>query len=195
MITNRPVVRPARLGLRLKPPAHVPADSWGQGHWPGYRATGRVIRPLAAPLGEQRGMLHAGTQPVRRCGPGSSGHRAREHCANAVLGPPPGVHQNADWPRPARCPRGRRSRAPLAIRLTEPAQLTAHKRAGLHCLPAPRVYGADGDPPTATTARPAPTEHPWGRQWRCVPTIRCSADGPSDAHGHRLVSTARRRPE
>jgi hypothetical protein len=160
MIAVRPVVRPARLGLRLKPPAHVPADSWGQGHWPGYRATGRVIRPLAAPLGEQQGMLHAGTRPVRRCGPGSSGHRAREHCANAVLGPPPGVHPNADWPRPARCPRGRRSRAPLAIRLTEPAQLTAHKRAGLHCLPAPRVYGADGDPPTATTARPAPTERP-----------------------------------
>jgi hypothetical protein len=95
----------------------------------------------------------------------------------------------------ARCPRGRRSRAPLAIRLTGPAQLTAHKRAGQHCLPAPRVYGADGDPPTATTARPAPTERPRGRQWRCEPTIRCSADGPSDAHGHRLVSTARRRPE
>jgi len=121
MITHRPVVRPARLGLRLKPPAHVPADSWGQGHWPGYRATGRVIRPLAAPLGEQQGMLHAGTRPVRRCGPGSSGHQARERCANAVLGPPPGVHPNA---------------------------------------PAPRVYGADGDPPTATTARPAPTERP-----------------------------------
>jgi len=96
---------------------------------------------------------HATCPQVR---PGPTGHWAREHCAIAVLGPPPGVHPIADWLRPARCPRVRRSRAPLAIRLTEPAQLTAHKRSGLHCLPAPRVYGADGDPSTATagSARP-----------------------------------------
>ena len=54
MIDIRSVGPPARLGLRLKPPARVPADSWGRGHWPGYRATGRVIGPLATALSERQ---------------------------------------------------------------------------------------------------------------------------------------------
>jgi hypothetical protein len=128
---------------------------------------------------------HATWPQARPC---SIGLRAREHYSIADLGQPPRVLLTADWLRrplrPARCPRSRRSRAPPAIRLTVPAQLTAHKRAGLHCLQVPRVYGADADPPTATSARPAPTERPRGRQWRLGPTIRRSADGPSDAHVH-----------
>jgi hypothetical protein len=180
MITFRPVVRPARLGQRLSPPARVPADSWGQGHWPDYRATGRVVRatgrvvkaygrivkptdragrvngPLAAPLGGRRGMLHASTQLVCGSGPARRATGPESAVQLPSSGHTPGARPKADWLRPARCPRGRRSRAPLAIRPTEPAQLTAHKRAELHCLPAPRVYGADGDPSTATagSARP-----------------------------------------
>ena len=156
MIDIRSVGPPARLGLRLKPPARVPADSWGHGHWPGYRATGRVIGPLATALGERQRHAARGHATCPQVLPSSTGLRAREHCAIADLGQPPRVHLTADWLRPARCPRSRRSRAPLAILLTEPAQLTAHKRAGLRCLPAPRLYGADGDPSTATagSARP-----------------------------------------
>ncbi len=76
----------ARLGLRLKPPAPTPADSWGHCHWLGYRATGRVIGPLAHSMRRATTRTrrhasgpHAGTQPGRRrgpaqpaCGPGST---------------------------------------------------------------------------------------------------------------------------
>ncbi len=173
MITFRPVVRPARLGQRLSPPARVPADSWGQGHWPDYRATGRVVKatgridkptdragrvngPLAAPLGGRRGMLHASTQLVCGSGPARRATGPESAVQLPSSGHTPGMRPKADWLRPARCPRDRRSRAPLAIRPTEPAQLTAHKRAELHCLPAPRVYGANSDPSAATagSARP-----------------------------------------
>ena len=177
MISFRPVVRARQtrtateatcprscrfVGPRplARSPCHWPGH---QGHWPRRGAS-------------VRGMPHAGTHPGvtwPQARPNSSGLLAREHCAKADLEQPPREHLTADWPRPAQCPRGRRSRAPLAIRPAVPAQLTAHKRAGLNCIPAPRLYGADGDPSTATTARPAPTERPPG------PPVATRADGPA----------------
>ncbi len=141
MNTFWPVVPTPLLGLRMKPPASTPAYSWGRGHWPSYQATGRVIGPLAhsarwSVLGLPRASAHpdVGTAQLDRpAGPGEAIIRRKRATPGVLL-----AAARAAWLRPALCPRSSRSRAPPAIRLTEPAQLTAHKRAGLHCLPAPK---------------------------------------------------------